>query len=73
MATKPSNKPRHMATKKMLIIPASGRKGGNSDLLCDWFAKGAREAGREVDSKNHARRMGERSMLTMEFKDKAAR
>jgi multimeric flavodoxin WrbA len=49
MATKLSNKPRHMATKKILIISASGRKGGNSDLLCDQFAKGAREAGHEVE------------------------
>ena len=35
--------------KKILIISASGRKGGNSDLLCDQFAKGAREAGHEVE------------------------
>ena len=30
--------------KKVLIISASPRKGGNSDLLCDEFAKGAIEA-----------------------------
>ena len=35
--------------KKVLIISASPRKGGNSDLLCDEFAKGAREAGHEVE------------------------
>ena len=35
--------------KKVLVISASGRKGGNSDLLCDQFAKGAREAGHEVE------------------------
>ena len=35
--------------KKILIISASGRKGGNSDLLCDQFAKGAIEAGHEVE------------------------
>jgi len=35
--------------KKILVISASGRKGGNSDLLCDQFAKGAREAGHEVE------------------------
>ena len=34
--------------KKVLIISASPRKGGNSDLLCDEFARGAREAGHEV-------------------------
>ena len=31
--------------KNILIISASPRKGGNSDLLCDQFAKGATEAG----------------------------
>ena len=35
--------------KKVLIISASPRKGGNSDLLCDEFAKGAIEAGHEVE------------------------
>ncbi len=36
-------------SKKVLIISASPRKNGNSDLLCDEFAKGASEAGHEVD------------------------
>ena len=27
--------------KKVLILSSSPRKGGNSDLLCDAFAKGA--------------------------------
>ena len=36
-------------TKKVLIISSSPRKGGNSDLLCDQFAKGAQEAGHEVE------------------------
>ena len=35
--------------KKILVISSSGRTGGNSDLLCDQFAKGAREAGHEVE------------------------
>lgn len=35
--------------KKVLILSASPRKGGNSDLLCDAFAQGAREAGHEVE------------------------
>ena len=35
--------------KKVLIISASPRKGGNSDTLCDQFAKGASEAGHEVE------------------------
>jgi len=30
---------------KILILSASPRKGGNSDLLCDEFLRGAREAG----------------------------
>ena len=34
--------------KKVLIISSSPRKGGNSDLLCDEFMKGAIEAGNEV-------------------------
>ena len=35
--------------KKVLIISASPRKGGNSDILCDQFAKGAVEAGHKVE------------------------
>jgi len=35
--------------KKVLIISASPRRGGNSDTLCDQFAKGAAEAGHEVE------------------------
>ncbi len=35
--------------KKVLIISASPRKGGNSDILCDEFAKGAKAAGHEVE------------------------
>ena len=31
--------------KNILIISASPRKDGNSDLLCDEFEKGARSAG----------------------------
>lgn len=34
--------------KKVLILSGSPRKGGNSDLLCDEFAKGAVEAGHIV-------------------------
>lgn len=32
-------------SKKVLVLSASPRKGGNSDLLCDEFIKGAKEAG----------------------------
>lgn len=31
--------------KKLLIISASPRKNGNSDILCDRFAEGAEENG----------------------------
>ena len=30
-------------SKNILILSASPRKGGNSDLLCDAFAQGAKE------------------------------
>lgn len=36
-------------SKKVLILSASPRKGGNSDLLCDEFAKGAEISGNEVE------------------------
>lgn len=35
--------------KKVLIISSSPRKGGNSDLLCDEFMRGAMEAGHHVE------------------------
>lgn len=35
--------------KKVLLISSSPRRGGNSDLLCDQFAKGARDAGNDVE------------------------
>ncbi len=36
-------------SKKVLIISASPRREGNSDILCDQFMKGAQEAGHEVE------------------------
>ena len=36
-------------SKKVLIISASPRKGGNSDTLCEQFMKGAVEAGNLVE------------------------
>lgn len=36
-------------SKKVLILSGSPRKGGNSDLLCDEFARGAAEAGHQVE------------------------
>jgi len=35
--------------KKVLILSASPRKGGNSDLLCDQFLRGAKEAGNQAE------------------------
>ena len=35
--------------KKVLVLSGSPRKGGNSDLLCDEFVKGAKESGNEVE------------------------
>lgn len=35
--------------KKVLILSGSPRKGGNSDLLCDEFARGATESGNQVE------------------------
>lgn len=36
-------------SKKVLILSGSPRKNGNSDILCDQFAKGACEAGHTVE------------------------
>ena len=36
-------------SKNVLIISASPRRGGNSDLLCDRFLAGAREAGHHAE------------------------
>lgn len=36
-------------SKKVLILSSSPRHGGNSDVLCDEFMKGALEAGNEVE------------------------
>ena len=35
--------------KSVLIISGSPRKGGNTDLLCDAFARGAEEAGGNIE------------------------
>lgn len=36
-------------SKTILILSGSPRKGGNSDLLCDEFMRGAQEAGHHVE------------------------
>ena len=36
-------------SKKVLVLSGSPRKGGNSDLLCDEFLRGAAEAGHDIE------------------------
>ena len=36
-------------SKKVLILSGSPRRGGNSDVLCDEFMRGALEGGNEVE------------------------
>lgn len=36
-------------SKQVLILSGSPRKGGNSDLMCDEFARGAKENGNAVE------------------------
>ena len=36
--------------KKVLVISSSPRKGGNSETLAAAFAKGAQEAGHQVET-----------------------
>lgn len=36
-------------SKKVLVLSASPRKGGNSELLCDQFMLGAKEAGNQTE------------------------
>jgi len=36
-------------SQKVLVLSASPRKGGNSDLLCDQFIAGALEAGNQTE------------------------
>jgi multimeric flavodoxin WrbA len=38
----------HMS-KKVLVLSASPRKGGNSDLLCDQFMRGVKEVGNQAE------------------------
>ncbi|MGN0639169.1 MAG: flavodoxin family protein [Huintestinicola sp.] len=37
-------------SKKVLILSGSPGKGGNSDLLCDEFMRGAVESGNDVEN-----------------------
>jgi multimeric flavodoxin WrbA len=38
-----------LMNKKVLVLSSSPRRGGNSDLLCDEFIKGAEEAGNQTE------------------------
>lgn len=43
--------------KKVVIVSSTMRKGGNSELLAEEFAKGAREVGNEIETiflRNHS-------------------
>ncbi|MDE6001695.1 MAG: flavodoxin family protein [Clostridia bacterium] len=42
--------------KNVLILSGSPRKGGNSDILCDEFMRGALDAGNRVEKINVAER-----------------
>lgn len=36
-------------SKNILILSSSPRRGGNSDMLCDEFMRGAIESGNQVE------------------------
>lgn len=44
-----SESPNPKSGKSVLILSASPRRGGNTDMLCDEFARGAKEVGAEVE------------------------
>lgn len=39
-------------SKNVLILSGSPRKGGNSDLLCDEFMRGAAESGHSLKTRS---------------------
>ncbi len=45
--------------KKVLILSASPRKNGNSDILCRQFMQGAKESGHEAEQIYHDPRLSE--------------
>ena len=59
-------------SKKVLILSGSPRKGGNSDLLCDEFAKGAKEAGNEVKKSVFPKRKSDIAALVTTVYSRAA-
>ena len=55
-------------SKKVLIISSSPRKGGNSDILCDAFAEGAKAAGNEKGTVNGTKFIAEAKALGKRIK-----
>jgi multimeric flavodoxin WrbA len=54
-----TNSRKEDGVKKILILSASPRKGGNSDTLCDEFMRGAKDAGNTVEKiALHEKRIG---------------
>ena len=51
--------------KNILILSGSPRKGGNSDLLCDEFMRGAKESGNNVTKINVAKKDSALSRLLL--------
>ena len=45
-------------SKKVLILSGSPRKGGNSDILCDEFLRGAQDAGHKAEKIRVAEQKG---------------
>ena len=45
-------------SKKVLILSGSPRKGGNSDILCDEFLRGAQDAGHKAEKIRVAEKNG---------------
>ena len=43
------NSVKYQMNKNVVVLSSSPRRGGNSDLLCDQFEKGAREAGHHAE------------------------
>lgn len=55
LSTKIQTEPSRIKKKselKILILSSSPRRGGNSDLLCDQFMKGAKESSHQVEKIN---------------------
>ena len=57
-------------SKKVLILSGSPRKGGNSDILCDEFLRGAQDAGHKAE-KIHASGYLAKKFRTVKVKLKA--